>query len=139
GPQPDLVRLAGDVRFCVLSEPKRGAAWNEGLLKAWTSGSPVTARDLNAKNINFRPVPKLFFEMNAFPKAKGDDDGLWRRILTPQFRIQVPEDQVDREKADRIKASELEGVLAWLVDGVGDWLSRGLDPPDSWSKVVEDY
>jgi putative DNA primase/helicase len=70
----------------VLSEPKRGSKMNEGLLKAWTSGSPISARDLHAKPINFRPKAKLFFEMNAFVVARGDDDGIWRRLHRCLFR-----------------------------------------------------
>lgn len=145
GPSPDLVKLAGDVRFVVLSEPKRGAAWNEARLKAWTSGSPITARDLNAKNFNFRPIGKLFVECNPFPKPRGDDDGFWRRIKPILFRRQVPKDEIDQELPDKIAAAELPGVLNWLLAGVGDWLTGGEDgkgglrPPGSLESVLEAY
>lgn len=138
GPQPDLIALAGDVRLAIVSEPKRGAKLNEGLLKAWTSGSPVSARDLNAKPITFNPVPKLVWEMNAFPVAKGDDDGIWRRIKPVLFRRRVPDKEVDKDLPDKLEA-EMPGILNWLVEGVGDWLKRGLDPPDSLRRVLEDY
>lgn len=144
GPSPDLVKLAGDVRFVVLSEPKRGAAWNEARLKAWTSGSPITARDLNAKNFNFNPIGKLYVECNPFPKPRGDDDGFWRRIKPILFRHQVPKDAIDRELPDKIEG-ELPGVLNWLLAGVGDWLcggddgKGGLRPPASLEGVLEAY
>lgn len=137
---PDLIALSGDTRLAVLSEPKRGAKFNEGLLKAWTSGSPISARDLHSKPINFRPKAKLIFECNAFPVARGDDDGIWRRVLTPQFRHQVPEDQMDRLLPEKLRAGELPGILNWLVEGVGDWLERGsLDMPPSLRSVLDDY
>lgn len=137
---PDLIALSGDTRFAILSEPKRGAKFNEGLLKAWTSGSPISARDLHSKPINFRPKAKLTFECNAFPVARGDDDGIWRRVLTPQFRHQVPEDRMDRLLPEKLRAHELPGILNWLVEGVGDWLRRGkLDMPESLKAVLEDY
>lgn len=137
---PDLIALSGDTRFAILSEPKRGAKFNEGLLKAWTSGSPISARDLHSKPINFRPKAKLTFECNAFPVARGDDDGIWRRVLTPQFRHQVPEDRMDRLLPEKLRAQELPGILNWLVEGVGDWLARGkLDMPESLKAVLEDY
>lgn len=137
---PDLIALSGDTRFAILSEPKRGAKFNEGLLKAWTSGSPISARDLHSKPINFRPKAKLTFECNAFPVARGDDDGIWRRVLTPQFRHQVPEDRMDRLLPEKLRAQELPGILNWLIEGVGDWLRRGkLDMPDTLKSVLEDY
>lgn len=148
GPQPDLIKLAGDTRLAVLSEPKRGAKLNEGLLKLWTSGSPISARDLNAKPIEFRPIGKLVWEMNAFPTAKGDDEGIWRRINPFLFRKQLKkprdpnnpqEGEADNRLPQRIRENELPGVLNWLVAGVGDWLTRGLSPPDSLRQVLEEY
>lgn len=151
GPSPDLVKLSGDVRFVVLSEPKRGAAWNESRLKSWTSGSPIQARDLNAKPFNFKPVGKLFVECNPFPRPRGDDDGFWRRIKPILFRKQVPKDQVDQSLPDQIEAGELAGVLNWMIEGLEDWLiglppgddasvsAGGLRPPASLEGVLDQY
>lgn len=142
---PDLVALSGDTRFVVLSEPPRGSKLNEGLLKAWTGGAPIPVRDLHGKPFNFRPRGKLNFECNAFPVAKGDDDGIWRRIITPQFRHQMAKDEVDRLLPKKLRgdapyAGEMPGILNWLVAGVGDWLERGsLDIPDTLEAVKEDY
>jgi len=136
---PDLIALAGDTRLAVLSEPPRGSKLNEGLLKAWTSGSPISARDLHAKPINFRPKAKLVWECNSFPVARGDDDGIWRRIMPSLFRRQVPKEEVDRLLPDKLRA-ERSGILNWLLEGVGDWLALGgLEPPESLQQVVEDY
>jgi putative DNA primase/helicase len=136
---PDLIALAGDTRLAVLSEPPRGSKLNEGLLKAWTSGSPISARDLHSKPINFRPKAKLVWECNSFPVARGDDDGIWRRIMPSLFRRQVPKEEVDRLLPDKLRA-ERSGILNWLLEGVGDWLALGgLEPPESLQQVVEDY
>lgn len=136
---PDLIALSGDTRFAVLSEPPRGSKLNEGLLKAWTSGSPIQARDLHSKPINFRPIAKLIWECNAFPVARGDDDGIWRRIMPTLFRRQVPKEEVDRLLPAKLRA-ERSGILNWLVAGVGDWLARGqLDPPETLQQILEDY
>lgn len=138
GPSPDLIALSGDVRLAILSEPPRGSKLKEGQLKAWTSGTPIPARDLNAKPIEFRPIAKLFWECNAFPVARGDDDGIWRRIYPVLFRRQVPKDQIDRLLPSKLEA-ERPGILNWLVEGVGDWLARGLDQPESYKAALEDY
>lgn len=138
GPLPDLIALAGDTRLAIVSEPPRGAKLKEGLLKAWTSGSPISARDLQAKPINFRPVTKLVWEMNSFVVAKGDDDGIWRRIKPVLFRRKVPDDKVDRQLPAKLRG-EVDGILNWLIEGVGDWLATGLAWPDSLKAVVDDY
>lgn len=138
GPQPDLIALSGDTRLAIVSEPKRGAKLNEGLLKAWTSGSPISARDLNAKPINWRPVTKLVWEMNSFVVAKGDDDGIWRRIKPILFRKKVPDHLVDKLLPKKLQ-EEKAGILNWLIGGVGDWLESGLAWPNSLKAVLDDY
>ena len=138
GPQPDIVALAGDTRFAVVSEPKRGSRLNEGMMKAWTSGSPITARDLNAKPITFRPTTKQFWEMNSLVVTRGDDDGIWRRMHLALFRHQVPPDQVDKLLPDKLRA-EAAGILNWLVAGVADWLDVGLAWPEGWRDALENY
>lgn len=135
----DLVKLAGDTRFVVLSEPTQGARLNEGLLKAWTGGDPIPARELREKAFDFLPIGKLFMECNALPAARGADDGLWRRINVILFEHQVPIDKIDRQLRGKLRA-EFPGILNWLIDGVGDWVGRGgLDAPAKVRKALEDY
>lgn len=135
---PDIVKLAGDARLVILSEPSRGAKLNEGLLKAWTSGSPITARELREKPFDFRPVGKLWMECNAFPVARGDDDGVWRRIHPILFEHQVAVADMDRQLPQKLR-TEGPGILNWLIEGIGLWLQRGLDPPERVRKALEDY
>jgi putative DNA primase/helicase len=140
GPQPELVKLAGDVRLVVLSEPKRGAAWNEGLLKSWTGGEPLTVRDLNKGNFSFRPAGKLNIQCNPLPKVRGDDDGIWRRLMPLLFKHQVPKEKIDKDIPSRIRGEELEGVLAWLVGAIGAYFrAGGLCPPASATRFLSDY
>jgi putative DNA primase/helicase len=135
---PDIVKLAGDARMVVLSEPPRGAKWNEGLLKAWTSGSPITARELREKPFDFRPTGKLWVECNAFPVARGDDDGIWRRMFPILFPNQVAPDKVDRLLPKKLEP-ERAGILNWLIEGIAAWLESGLAPPEGVTKVRDDY
>lgn len=136
---PDLAKLAGDVRMVMLSEPPRDARLNEALIKQWTGGDPVQARELREKPFEFYPVGKLWLQCNAFPVAKGNDDGIWRRTYPILFENQVPNDKIDRKLLDRIKANELPGIINWLIAGVGDWLDQGLNPPPCVLEAREQY
>jgi putative DNA primase/helicase len=140
GPQPDLIALSGDTRMAIFSEPPRGSKIKEGALKAWTSGSPIQARDLQSKPINFRPIPKHFWEMNSLVVTRGDDDGIYRRIKPILFRRKIPDGEVDKLLPNKIRAEELSGVLNWLVEGVGKWLcAGGLKLPASLDAFLQDY
>jgi putative DNA primase/helicase len=135
---PDIVRLAGDVRFVILSEPPQGAKLAEGLLKEWTGGEPITARELREKPFEFLPVGKLFWQVNALPVARGADDGLWRRIVPIPFERQVPPEMIDRQLPAKLRL-ERAGILNWLIKGVGMWLADGLKPPESVTRALDDY
>ena len=125
---PDLAKLAGDIRLIVLSEAKKDVLLNESLLKQWTGGDPVQARNLNAKFFEYLPIGKLWWQFNGWPKAQGNDDGIWRRLFPIVFENQIAAADVDRLLPKKMEA-EQAGILNWVIDGVGDWITRGLDPP----------
>lgn len=135
---PDLARLAGDARMISIPEPKRGAKLNEGLVKSWTSGAPIVARELRQSLFEFMPIGKLVMECNPLPVIRNDDDGTWRRLMVIPFRRQVPIEQLDRTLKHRLRA-EHAGILNWILQGLGDWMSEGLNPPPAVLEVMDDY
>jgi len=135
---PDLARLAGDCRLVSVAEPPRGAKLAEAMIKSFTGGAPILARRLRQDLFSFLPKPKVVMECNSRPVIKGDDEGIWRRIRLIMFEHQVPKDQVDKELADKLRA-EYPGILNWIIQGIGDWLSEGLREPQRIVDALEDY
>lgn len=141
GPTPDLARLAGDVRLCSTSEPRRGGALDENKIKAITGGSPMVARKLHGDPFEFLPRFLLVIECNAKPRISGDDDGIWRRVMVILFPHQFGKDGAAVDKSAKAKLlAERAGVFRWLVEGALAWLERGaLDPPAAVLDAVEEY
>jgi putative DNA primase/helicase len=135
---PDLARLAGDCRMISVAEPPRGAKLAEAMIKSFTGGAPILARRLRQDLFSFMPRPKVFMECNSRPVIKGDDEGIWRRIHLVMFEHQVAPAEVDRELGRKLRA-EYPGILNWIVEGVAEWLDRGLDPPERVKAALEDY
>jgi putative DNA primase/helicase len=136
---PDLARLAGDMRLISVSEPNRGDRLNEGMVKQFTGGAPMTARHLNEGFFTYLPRGKVVMEVNAKPSIGGTDDGIWRRIDLILFRHKVPDAQVDRTLEERIVEGEAAGVLAWLVEGLQEWRLCGLVRPEMVQEAVDEY
>lgn len=136
---PDMARLAGDVRLVSTSEPPPNGRLNEGLIKAITGGAPVLARFLNRNPFEYVPAFKLVVECNTKPRIGGADDGIWRRVDLIEFRVQIPESEVDRGLEERIVESEAAGVLNWLIEGCRLWLTEGLVPPIPVREAVAEY
>jgi putative DNA primase/helicase len=135
---PDLARLAGDTRLASTAEPPRGAKLAEAMIKSFTGGAPILARHLRRDLFEFQPIPKIFMECNSFPTIKGDDDGIWRRLVPILWENQVPKDKVDRQLPAKLR-NEYSGILNWLLAGVCAWLKDGLNPPTRVAEALEDY
>ncbi|WP_374384567.1 DNA primase family protein [Paracoccus yeei] len=137
--QPDLIPLIG-ARFVRTSEPEEGERLQEGLVKALTGGEPMMVRALYTDMIVFQPIFKLTISGNHLPDIRGGDDGIWRRLMLVQFPVQIPEHKrIPKKELDEILWAERSGILNWLVDGLLDYLSGGLQEPQDVMAATEGY
>lgn len=126
---PDIARLPG-VRLLRVSEPEKGSALNEGLVKQVTGGDPVDARHLNKGFFTFVPDFKMTISGNHKPKVKDTSDGIWRRMQLVPWDVRIADDAVDRKLGERLRANEASGILNRLLAGLLDWLQHGLIEPE---------
>lgn len=135
---PDLVRTPG-ARLVRAAEPKEGMAFDESLIKSLTSGEPILVRRLNHEFNEVYPKFKLAISANRKPVIKGNDDGIWRRVVLIPFDVQIPPEEVDKQLADKLW-DERAGILNRLLAGLVDYLQRGaLDPPDAIRVSTQSY
>lgn len=135
---PDLARLPG-ARFVRSAEPKEGLSLDESVIKQLTSREPIPVRRLNKDFIDIYPTFKIAISVNRKPTIKGNDDGIWRRVMLVPFDVQIPPDEVDKGLGDKLW-EERDGILAWLAAGCLDYLTRGsLDPPEEVKAATADY
>lgn len=136
GAREDLLRLKG-ARFVYVSEPDENGELREGMVKSMTGGENITARGLYSKeSIDFLPTWVVFMPTNHKPIVKGSDDGIWRRLMMIPFTRNFENDPAiakDPDREQKLRA-EMEGVLAWIVEGALAYQRQGLDVP----RVVKD-
>lgn len=141
GPREDIVRLQGS-RFVYVAEPDEGAELREGAIKGMTGGDAITARAMFARtSIEVEPTWVPIMPTNHKPVVKGNDNGIWRRlVLIPFLRNFETDDKIvkDPKLAEKLRL-EAEGVLALLVSAAGAYLATGLKQPASIKKAREDY
>lgn len=135
---PDLARLAGDTRFVSLAEPPAGAKLNTGMVKKFTGGGTIEARELRQGIFEFEPRGKVFLECNRRPKIEDTDNGIWRRLVFVPFKNPRDAKSVDMRLLETLKG-EGTAVLNWLVEGMKLWLEGGLTQPDEVMEAKEDY
>ncbi len=141
---PHLYALRS-LRLAWVSETKEGAELNAEQVKWLTGGDTLTARQLNANPVVFKPRHTLFLLTNPKPKANPDDYALWKRLLLIPFTQSfVDSPQADNEhRADPELPAKLRneaaGILAWLVRGSLNWRQNGLNPPPSLRLATQSY
>lgn len=135
-------------RMVTAHETGDGGLLREDFVKAATGGDVIKARFMRENFFQWKPTHKLQLLTNYKPGVKGQDNGIWRRILLIpyQARFGTPE-EFNSGRATHIKDTsiaekldaELEGVLAWIVAGAIEWYRDGLQEPDVVRLASDDY
>lgn len=137
GPTPELARLAG-VRMVAMVETEDGQRLHESRVKQMSGGDAMTARVLHGEPFDFVPKFKLWLAGNHRPVIRGDDHGIWRRIVLIPFLVTIPPEKRDRMLAEKLR-DEYPGVLNWLIRGCLEWQRVGLDLPSDVVREVDQY
>ncbi|WP_052761957.1 DNA primase family protein [Aurantiacibacter luteus] len=134
---PDLAELPG-VRFLRVSEPEKGMAFNDGLVKQLTGGDPVKARFLNKGFFEFLPSFKITISGNNKPNVRDTSHGFWARMQLVPWAVTIPEDEIDRRLPEALR-EEASGVLNRLIEGLIDWRQNGLIVPEAVRMATRSY
>lgn len=123
-------------RLVTVQETDDGRRLAAATVKRLTGGDRIRARRMRQDFFEFTPSHTAVMITNHKPKVSGDDDALWRRIRVVPFEVVVTEP--DKTLPERLRA-DLPGVLAWLVYGYLDYADKGLEAPESITKVTAEY
>jgi putative DNA primase/helicase len=135
----EIARMRG-MRMVTAHEPDNGAVLREGFVKQATGGDSLVGRGMHKDFSEFDPTHKLQLLTNYKPVVKGQDRGIWSRLLIINFPFKYGSAaEVQKGEATRIKNPALDedlraeraGIFAWLVRGAIEWARIGLEPPES--------
>lgn len=135
-------------RMVTAHETAEAGTLREDFVKQATGGDKIKARYMRADFFEFNPTHKLQMLTNHKPIIRGQDEGIWRRVILVPYlaRFGSIEEviagrathQRDTSILEHLKG-ELEGVLAWLVRGAVEWYRDGLNAPDAVLAASKDY
>lgn len=134
-------------RMMTAHETGEGGVLREDFVKQATGGDKLKARLMRQDFFEFDPTHKLQLLTNHKPTIKGQDHGIWRRVLLVPWEARwgsaedvaagmatYPRD----DSLERIQ-TEKQGILAWIVKGAMDWAASGLRAPDVVMAASRDY
>lgn len=139
GNRGDLVRLIG-ARLVSSVEVRKGAKFDEAILKAVTGDDAITAAAKYEAEITFYASFALWLAGNDAPAIRDDDEGAWSRVRRIPFTNPLPKDQQDPAMREKLREPEvLSAVLAWAVRGCREWRDGGLGTCEAVEKSSAAY
>lgn len=127
-----------NTRLVVGSEIPPGARFNEARVKELTGQDTISARFLFQEFFDYIPDFKFWIRSNDRPEIRGDDLGIWRRILCVPFDVKFTDEQKDKNLPEKLR-TELPGILNWALKGCREWQRIGLKPPQIVTNAVTNY
>lgn len=136
------------LRMVTAAESSEGGELAEAQVKRITGGDRIKARRMRQDHFEFTPTHKVNLMTNHKPVIKGQDRGIWRRVMLVPFVVTFgTAEEVTAGRAARMRDPDLgatlleerAGILAWLVAGARQWFEQGLAPPDVVLAATESY
>ena len=120
----DLAMLDG-ARMVSVNELPAGMRLDEQIVKQVAGREPISARHLYGEFFTFQPRFTVWVRTNHKPIIKGDDDGIWRRVIVLPFRRKFEPHEQDSRLEGKLLA-ERDGILRWMVEGAQKYLKQGM-------------
>lgn len=132
-------------RMMTAHETGEGGVLREDFIKQATGGDRIKARYMRADFFEFAPTHKLQLLTNHKPVIRGQDFGIWRRVLLVPYKARFTDTGEgthcyikDAHIAQRLQA-ERQGILRWVVDGAVEWYRDGLRAPEAVVSASKSY
>lgn len=111
----ELANMRG-ARLVIASETRPNMELSVDLVKMMTGETTMTARLMRQDYFEFRVTHKTILMTNTLPLIKDTSDSIWDRVHLLDWTVRIPDNQVDPDLCDKLKA-ERSGILNWLLAG----------------------
>jgi P4 family phage/plasmid primase-like protien len=141
---PDVVRLRGK-RIFTFQEPEHDDKLRTGILKQYTGGDTIIARELFKAPISFKLQGTMIMCCNDLPSVSSIDGGTWRRIRVIEFKSRFCDNPVkpNEFKIDPTIKYKIKEWRPYFMSILLHWYQRflqeGLNEPDEVKKATAKY
>lgn len=146
-PNPPIAKAKGK-RFVQASEPEAEDKLQAGVVKEYSGGDEITARDMYRSTITYRPQFGLFLQTNAIPKLNRADGGVQRRMEVLEFPFKfvkevsdITHKPINEDLKDKIiKSPEWrDEMFHMLLEAYKITEANGLIAPESVRASSQEY
>lgn len=141
---PDVIRLKGK-RIFAFQEPEHDDRLRTGILKQFTGGDTIIARELFKAPVSFKLQGTMIMCCNDLPVVNSDDGGTWRRIRVVEFKSRFCDHPL-KENEFKIDPSIKYKIHQWkpyfmsiLLHNLQIFQKKGLDEPEEVKRATNKY
>jgi P4 family phage/plasmid primase-like protien len=141
---PDVVRLRGK-RIFTFQEPEHDDRLRTGILKQYTGGDTIIARELFKAPITFKLQGTMIMCCNDLPAVTSCDGGTWRRIRVVEFKSRFCDNPV-KQNEFKIDPTIKYKIKSWrpyfmsiLIHWYNKFLEEGMNEPEEVTKATAKY
>lgn len=124
GPSPAVMALKGS-RLYACTEFDGKKRFDDAFIKQISGSDALTARNNFGEQQTFMPVGKLWLSLNSDPEIAYDNTAMWRRLRVIPLLRSFSGVNCDPDLETKL-ATELPGILNWLIDGARKYHQGGL-------------
>ena len=136
----EIARLQGS-RLVIGSESQgthSNSTLDEGKVKRLTGGDTLIGRFMGKDYFEFSATQTYILLVNNKPVIRNTDDGIWRRLRLVPFDQKFEGDNRDLDLKQQLEM-EMEGILAWMVEGAISAYQDGLREPATVTDASQEY
>lgn len=138
-PSSVLAKLKGR-RFVTMSESDTSSRLNEAVIKQYTGGEDITARELYQSAITFKPQFTMWLSCNDLPAVRDKSLFASDRVRVIEFNRHFSDKEQDKGLKDYFESAEaMKGIFTWLIAGYFKYKRFGLEMSGSLKEVVNQY
>lgn len=141
---PDVARLRGK-RIFTFQEPEHDDKLRTGILKQYTGGDTIIARELFKAPISFKSQGTMIMCCNDLPAVTSCDSGTWRRIRVVEFKSRFCDNPI-KENEFKIDPTIRHKIKEWrpyfmsiLIHWYYKFLENGMNEPDEVKQATAKY
>ncbi|MBB1482352.1 bifunctional DNA primase/polymerase [Tessaracoccus sp. MC1865] len=125
-------------RWVIVSETESGRRLADATVKRLTGGDAIRARRMGKDFVQFEPSHTAAMVTNHLPRVSAEDAAIWARLRVVPFNVVVPDGDQDATLPSKLKG-EANAVLAWAVEGLRDYYTRGMAEPEAVTLATGAY
>lgn len=136
---PVLAKLKGK-RLVTMAESESGGKMDASIIKQYTGGEKITARELYQSAITYIPQFTLWLSCNDLPAVRDKSLFASDRLRIVEFNRHFTEAERDTTLKTYFESQEaMAGIFTWLVIGYRNYRKHGLKRSEAMDRVVHQY